>query len=94
MEPTRLYLLRHAETTWNAENRVQGSLDAPLSEVGLRQADAAARALATMPLAAMYASPLPRALATAERIALPTPSPSLRRRDYASSHKEYCLVPR
>jgi len=34
MPPTRVYLIRHAETTWNAERRLQGTLDAPLSHHG------------------------------------------------------------
>lgn len=33
-----IYLVRHAETTWNAEGRIQGTLDAPLSARGVRQA--------------------------------------------------------
>jgi len=33
-----LYILRHGETAWNAENRMQGELDSPLTELGVRQA--------------------------------------------------------
>ncbi|MEM7525488.1 MAG: histidine phosphatase family protein, partial [Pseudomonadota bacterium] len=40
------YFLRHGETTWNAVQRTQGQLDAPLSETGRRQARDAAAALA------------------------------------------------
>lgn len=44
-------------------------MDSPLSEAGLRQAESAAHALRAMPLAAIYSSPLRRALETAQRIA-------------------------
>ncbi len=69
MPTTRLYLLRHSETTWNAIQRVQGAQDSPLSATGQAQAAAAARALARAPLVAVYASPLRRAIETAQRIA-------------------------
>lgn len=68
MPPTRVYLIRHAETTWNAEGRLQGSLDAPLSERGTRQLRGLAEALSPVPLAALYSSPLSRARECAEAI--------------------------
>jgi alpha-ribazole phosphatase/probable phosphoglycerate mutase len=68
MPPTRVYLLRHAETTWNAEGRLQGHLDAPLSERGRQQLDGLTRALRAVPLAALYSSPLSRARVCAEAI--------------------------
>ena len=40
MTATRLCLVRHGETAWNAEGRVQGQLDIPLSATGLAQAAA------------------------------------------------------
>lgn len=43
---TDLILLRHGETAWNRERRIQGQLDTPLNDEGLRQARAAARRLA------------------------------------------------
>ncbi|MDR7544907.1 MAG: histidine phosphatase family protein [Armatimonadota bacterium] len=58
MTATAIYLIRHAETTWNAERRFQGTLDAPLSPRGVRQVAALAAALRDVPLAAVYTSPM------------------------------------
>ncbi|MBM3470498.1 MAG: histidine phosphatase family protein [Armatimonadetes bacterium] len=69
MSPTTIYLIRHAETTWNAEGRLQGTLDAPLSERGQEQVRRLIEALRAVPLAAVYSSPLGRAHATADPIA-------------------------
>jgi broad specificity phosphatase PhoE len=63
-----LYLVRHGETTYNAEGRIQGQSDAPLSELGRRQSEAVAKALAAVPIEAIYSSPLRRAQETAEPI--------------------------
>jgi len=62
------YLIRHGETEWNAENRMCGRSDIPLSEAGRRQAEALAKRLKLIPLAAVYSSPLKRALETAQLI--------------------------
>lgn len=70
MPSTTLYLLRHAETTWNAERRIQGTLDAPLSERGVRQVRALVDALHDVRLSALYSSPLQRALQTAQPVAV------------------------
>lgn len=64
-----LLLVRHGESQFNAEGRVQGQLDVPLSDVGRRQAAAVAERLAGQPLDAIFASPLSRALETAQVIA-------------------------
>ncbi len=64
-----LFLVRHGESQYNATGRIQGQLDVPLSEIGRRQAAAVAERLATEPLDALYASPLSRALETAQAIA-------------------------
>jgi probable phosphoglycerate mutase len=66
MTATRLCLVRHGETAWNAERRIQGQLDVPLSAVGHAQARAAANWLAREDFAAIYSSDLSRALHTAE----------------------------
>lgn len=69
--PTRIYLLRHGETTWNVEQRYQGTLDSPLGAVGWDQAARLRDALSAAPFAAIYSSPLPRALHTARVVAEP-----------------------
>jgi broad specificity phosphatase PhoE len=69
MPATLVYLIRHAETVWNVERRVQGSLDAPLSDRGRRQVACLVGALRDVPLAALYASPLARAQETARPLA-------------------------
>jgi broad specificity phosphatase PhoE len=61
-----LYCVRHGESTYNAEGRIQGQSDVPLSELGLRQGRAVAAALHKLPIDAIYSSPLRRALKTAE----------------------------
>lgn len=68
---TTVYLARHAESDWNAENRFQGHTDRPLTSRGREQAAALARKLSEMPLEAVYTSPLRRALETAEAVAAP-----------------------
>jgi broad specificity phosphatase PhoE len=67
----RLIVLRHGETDWNQESRYQGCVDTRLSAEGRTQAAAVARALSDRSLAAIYSSPLARALETAEAIARP-----------------------
>lgn len=64
-----LYLARHGETVWNIEARVQGWGDSPLTEKGIRQAQALADRLADIPLVAVYSSDLGRAIHTAEIVA-------------------------
>lgn len=62
---TRLLVLRHGQTDWNAQHRFQGQADVPLNQAGVRQAEAAREALADVELAAVYSSPLSRAHDTA-----------------------------
>jgi broad specificity phosphatase PhoE len=66
---TTILLARHGETNWNREWRFQGHADPPLNETGRAQADELAAALAPEELAAVYSSPLRRALETAELVA-------------------------
>lgn len=61
----RLCIVRHGETAWNAEGRVQGQLDIPLSANGLTQAQCVAAALPEGRFSALYSSDLERALQTA-----------------------------
>jgi len=71
MALSRLYLVRHGETDWNREGRIQGHRPTALNETGRRQADLLAAFFAPCPLRAVWSSDLPRALETAERIAAP-----------------------
>ncbi|NLG50673.1 MAG: alpha-ribazole phosphatase [Chloroflexi bacterium] len=80
---TRLLLVRHGETVWNAARRFQGVTDVPLSERGRAQAAALAGRLVGEPLHAILASDLRRAYDTAALIAERqpqgvTPEPRLR----------------
>lgn len=65
---TRLFLIRHGRSTWNAENRIQGSADPPLDEVGREQACQLAERLqkSKNAMVAVYTSPLQRAQQTAQ----------------------------
>ena len=75
MTVTRICMVRHGETAWNAEGRVQGQLDIPLNDTGRAQARATADALAGHDFTALYCSDLMRVRQTAEpsarRLALP-----------------------
>src|SRR5262245_52525500 len=63
---TTLLLVRHGETDWNAEGRLQGHTDRPLNSFGREQANQLAGRLAGDGIAAVYASDLARARETAE----------------------------
>jgi probable phosphoglycerate mutase len=85
--PTTILLIRHGETAWNAERRLQGHLDIALNPEGERQAGLLAAALATAPLDVLVSSDLMRARQTAQAIAdlrgLPLQTdPGLRERCY------------
>ena len=64
----RLILLRHGQTEWNADDRMQGQIDTHLSPLGRAQAVQAARVLAMMNPSIIVSSDLRRALDTAARI--------------------------
>ncbi|MGB9667084.1 MAG: histidine phosphatase family protein [Candidatus Cryosericum sp.] len=63
-----VYLVRHAETTWNAENRVQGVLDLPLSPTGIIQTQKTVALLSGTSFDVIFSSPLARARAIAEPV--------------------------
>jgi len=83
-----LFVLRHGETAWNREGRLQGRLDSPLTELGLAQARAMAAALAARGVGPdrydLVHSPQGRAARTAEAVAEATglrPRPDARLRE-------------
>jgi len=69
MIETTLIVIRHGETAWNRERRMQGTTDTPLSDVGREQARALGRRLTGHAFAALYTSDLSRAWDTARAIA-------------------------
>lgn len=66
---TRFILVRHGQTEWNLVERYRGRADIALNDTGREQARRLAERLAGEPIAAVYAGPLQRTLATAEPIA-------------------------
>ena len=73
-----LYLVRHGETDWNSQRRIQGTTDIPLNDVGRAQAARTGRLLARRQWDAVVTSPLSRAFETGSIIAaelgLPVPT--------------------
>ncbi len=74
-EATATLLLRHGQTPMSVQKRYAGRSDAPLTDVGLQQAAAAAKHLASAGLDVIVTSPLQRAVRTAEEIAGVTGAP-------------------
>jgi 2,3-bisphosphoglycerate-dependent phosphoglycerate mutase len=66
---TRIIAIRHGETAWNVDTRIQGQLDVPLNDVGRWQARRLSQAVAHENIAAVYASDLLRAYETAQAVA-------------------------
>ena len=86
-EITRLIAVRHGETAWNVDTRIQGQLDIGLNATGLWQARRVGQALAHEDVGVIYASDLSRAWQTAQEIAKPHgltvhPEPGLRERAF------------
>jgi broad specificity phosphatase PhoE len=84
-----LLLVRHGETDWNADGRLQGQTDRPLSDYGRRQAQQLAEELSDEDIEAIYTSDLSRARETAEiagaRLRLPVElDPDLREKDWGT----------
>ena len=86
MLPTQFIVVRHGETAWNAQGRIQGHLDSPLNEEGLAQALLLGERLGAEPFDHFYCSDLGRAQQTAQPIAdrsgkAPTTTARLRERN-------------
>ena len=64
----KLYVARHGETAWNAENKICGRTDLPLTDRGIRQAKALAENMAGIPIERIIASPMIRAQQTAAAV--------------------------
>ena len=64
----KLYIIRHGETVWNTEGRLQGKEDIELNENGIRLAKVTAEAMRDIPFDLAITSPLKRARQTAELI--------------------------
>lgn len=84
-----VYLVRHGETAWNKESRIQGREDVPLDADGLAQAESCAKGFLGKKISAVLSSPLSRALETAKLIgkAVGAPvyvEPDLTERDFGS----------
>ncbi len=84
---TRILAIRHGETAWNVDTRIQGQLDVPLNDKGRWQAARLAEALAGEELVAIYSSDLQRAWQTAAPLAeaaglVPRPERGLRERAF------------
>ncbi|HSV47839.1 MAG TPA: histidine phosphatase family protein [Ramlibacter sp.] len=87
MEATRIIAVRHGETAWNVDARIQGQLDIGLNDTGRWQARKVGEALAGEPISAVYSSDLGRAHETAQSIAQTTgvpvtPDEGLRERSF------------
>jgi probable phosphoglycerate mutase len=86
-QATRILAIRHGETLWNVDSRIQGHLDIGLNDTGRWQAERLGMALKDEPMAAIYASDLSRAhdtaLAVSRHTGVPVrPEPGLRERSF------------
>jgi len=89
----KIVLVRHGETLWNAQGRLQGREDVPLNETGLKQAKAAGKALSQYPFSGrgpvIISSPLQRASQTARMIAGELPVVAALREDAVLLERDY-----
>ena len=86
-QATRVLAIRHGETLWNVDSRIQGHLDISLNDTGRWQAERLGMALKDEPIAAIYASDLSRAhdtaLAVSRHTGVPVQAePGLRERSF------------
>jgi 2,3-bisphosphoglycerate-dependent phosphoglycerate mutase len=85
-----LHFVRHGETDWNRDGRIQGMSDVPLSALGREQAEELAAALGARPIGAVYSSDLRRAVETATPLAgrlgvVVQTTPALRERSFGAN---------
>src|SRR4051794_296757 len=101
MSARRLLLLRHGQTAWNAERRIQGQLEAELDDSGHRQAASVAPVVAAKAPVALWSSDSVRARQTAAYVAKETgldPTYDARLREYfladrqGITHDEYAAL--
>jgi probable phosphoglycerate mutase len=78
MAATRIIAVRHGETAWNVDTRIQGQLDIGLNDHGLWQAERVGAALTDEGIDHIYSSDLQRAHSTAQAIARHTANPEVR----------------
>jgi len=64
----KIYVVRHGQTNWNIENRLQGCVDIPLNDIGIKQAHTLANIIRSLDYDLIISSPLSRALDTANII--------------------------
>ena len=64
----KIYLVRHGETDWNKERKIQGQVDIPLNAFGIHLAEETAKGLRDIPFDICFSSPLGRAKDTARII--------------------------
>jgi probable phosphoglycerate mutase len=62
---TELFVVRHGQTIWNQQRRLQGQMDSPLTQEGLKQAESLAERLASKKIDVIYSSDLGRTMLTA-----------------------------
>ena len=64
----KLYLIRHGQTDWNIQGKIQGSHDIPLNDTGRAQAKLVAEGMDSRPVTKIFSSTLMRAVETARMI--------------------------
>ena len=84
---TTFFLVRHGETEWNVERRIQGWADSPLTSLGLAQAEVHGQLLGQFGIDRIIGSPLGRAMQTVAPIVRETNVPA----EYDVRLREVCM---
>ena len=96
LAPKSFYFIRHGQTDWNIENRLQGQLDIPLNDTGRAQAQSLQSDVSKLDISCVYFSPLSRAQETMELACKNIPAitkiavPSLMERNFGEWQGELC----